>query len=230
MNYNFNENRLQFDPINQVSEFQNDSYTDLTNHYSNTFNLPEETYNQNITEYPFSVSTEKIADPIWYKPENYSNRSIGIQIGNDTHQVFVYEDEHSKNTLVSNSLNNNCSFKSSEPYYMYSTLDNLKFRSKAEVIIYFVLKGTGIFFLPNSSAISFETRKEPDFLVIYKGRTFILDILNNETHSSEKDAETARFYQNHGVSIRSYSNYICETNPYWVVQDFLQWINNETYK
>lgn len=174
------------------------------------------------TGQPLHLQTD--GNPVWFEPKRYSNRSTSVQVGNELHQVFVYENKDAKTKLVEHALTNDCNFMTSERYYMYCTLDNRRFRSKGEVCIYFALKEKGHLFYANSSVTAGSVRKEPDFSIIYKGRVYVLDVLNNETHKSEEDALNVRFYQDYGVPIRSYSSEHCENYPQWVVQDFLYWV------
>lgn len=167
---------------------------------------------------------EKLQNNSWHKSENVPETSIEIRVGEKSYQVNTYETDLKKKELVRYSSNNNCSFESSENYSMYSTEKGVKFRSKAEAAIYFALSETGVYFMPNSLAIVSSENKEPDFLVIFMGRAFILDVVSNKTHDAEKDANTGRFYQDHGIWVRSYPAKECLKNPLWVVDDFLKWI------
>ena len=81
-------------------------------------------------------------------------------------------------------------------------------------------------FYANSSVTAYSQRKEPDFTVIHKGKAYILDVLNNQTHNSEDDALNNRFYQNFGVPVRSYRSKDCENIPEVVVGDFQNWVYN----
>ncbi|AQQ54755.1 hypothetical protein [Planococcus lenghuensis] len=232
MNHYNNENRIDNTWANQEQHYQNESFTPVPHH--NFFQYPQNFQNDqapvnwpNGEFFHDAMNSDQHIESNWYKPQKYSNWSIGVEVGNDLHQVFVYQAETAKNELVDNSLTNDCGFKTSPSYYMYCTEDNMKFRSKPEVHIYFALKERNVLFYANSSVTVSSERKEPDFSVIFRGRIHILDVLSDKTHTSEKDAAVIRFYQNHGIPMRSYSAEDCEKNPYGVVDDFLNWIKSQ---
>ncbi|MCM3612681.1 hypothetical protein M4S82_15655 [Planococcus sp. MERTA32b] len=217
MNNYQNNNRIFDASTTQYSDF---SHPVAVNNLTPTWR----NYDQSHTMEQPSLS-QILEDKIWFKPHAYSTRTIDITVGENTHQVCVYVEEAAKDELVMNSLTNDCSYKTSAGYYMYCILeDDLRFRSKGEVAIYFALKETGLLFHANSRAIAGSHRKEIDFSVIHKGRMYILDVLSNDTHNSEKDAKNARFYQDYGVPMRSYTWQECINDPQGVVNDFLQWI------
>ena len=127
---------------------------------------------------------------------------------------------------------NNCFFKQES-----TTLhDELRFRSKSEVVIYDELKQRDVLFFPNPAAIlgvsaseygAAVKKKEPDFLICYKGKWGILEINGDYHHSgianTTKDHERARQFQHYGIFfIQAYDGDKCKSDPVGIVDEFLK--------
>jgi hypothetical protein len=102
---------------------------------------------------------------------------------------------------------NNCFFNTEKTIRH----DDLRFRSRGEVAIYEELKCRNVLFFPNPAAVLGKPRgsggkvvkKEPDFLICYKGKWGCLEIDGDEFHSgpiaTAKDHDRARLLQHYGL-------------------------------
>jgi hypothetical protein len=131
---------------------------------------------------------------------------------------------------------NNCSFKQD----LTILHDELRFRSRSEVVIYDELKQRDVLFFPNSTAIlgasaseygAAVKKLEPDFLICLKGKWGILEINGDFHHSgiakTTKDHERARRFQHSGVFfIQAYDGDKCKSDPVGVVDEFLKLLSN----
>jgi hypothetical protein len=127
---------------------------------------------------------------------------------------------------------NNCFFK------QYNTIahDDLRFRSRGEVAIYDELKRRNVLFFPNPAAVLGTTqaewgkkveKREPDFLICYKGKWGILEINGDDFHTgivqTAKDHDRARLFNHYGVFfIQAYPLERCKKQASDVVDEFLQ--------
>lgn len=108
------------------------------------------------------------------------------------------------------------------------THDGLNFRSKTEIKVYSALLKRGLLILPLPVAILGDpkVRREPDFVVIYKGRMGILEIHGDAWHPTEmaaKESERRRMFRNLGVAIYEiFDAKTCWDTPDKVVNDFLR--------
>jgi hypothetical protein len=114
--------------------------------------------------------------------------------------------------------------------------DGLRFRSKGEIAIYEELKRRNVLFFPNPAAVlgtvgtEFGARvakKEPDFLICYKGKWGILEINGDDYHNgvvqTARDHDRARQFQHYGVFfIQAYDLNRCKKDPMGVVDEFLK--------
>ena len=144
----------------------------------------------------------------------------------------LLEDE---TTLQTTGLNN-CFFKTD------STLehDELRFRSKGEIAIYDELKCRKVLFFPNPAAVlgnekarrgDMAEKREPDFLICYKGKWGILEINGDRFHSGQAktsaDHERARKFNHYGLFfVQSYEDFKCKNDPGRVVDEFLRLLEN----
>lgn len=96
------------------------------------------------------------------------------------------------------------------------TQDGLLFRSRPEIYIYKALKATGISFAPLPVFIrggDSYSRIEPDFVLIYKGLTMVLEVDGDTVHT-ETPAEAqarVRTLQHEGVHVERISASDCDT-------------------
>lgn len=123
-------------------------------------------------------------------------------------------------------VNNQASFTSSKAPML--THGFLKFRSKTEVrIMQEFERFKQILVFPLPVAVCGNERKEPDFLVCYKGKWAILEIVSDTYHPSvEKEANRTAWFQNHNIQIRSVPAKKCYNQPHNVVMEFLNWLSN----
>jgi hypothetical protein len=133
---------------------------------------------------------------------------------------------------------NNCFFKQQQTIEH----DDLRFRSKGEVAIYDELKQRDLLFFPNAAAVLGTSgteygmnveKREPDFLICFKGKWGILEVNGDTFHSgviqTAKDHDRARLFQRYGLlCIQAYPLDRCKGNPSDVVDDFLSLL--EKYK
>ena len=131
---------------------------------------------------------------------------------------------------------NNCYFKR-EWTYLH---DELHFRSKAEIAIYDELKQRDVLFFPNPAAVlgasaseygAAVEKKEPDFLICYKGKWGILEINHDDFHTgivrTTKDHERARKFNHYGLFfIHAYDYDKCRADRVGVVDEFLKLLAN----
>jgi hypothetical protein len=116
---------------------------------------------------------------------------------------------------------NNCFFPSDS----IVNHDDLRFRSPAEVSVYTELKKRRLLFFPNAAAVlgPTSTKREPDFLICYKGRWGVLEVMGETYHTNAvKDHDRARLFKEHGLlCIEFFPAKRCETEPAIVVNEFL---------
>jgi len=126
---------------------------------------------------------------------------------------------------------NNCYFKKEKTILH----DELRFRSRGEIAIYEEMKKRDVLFFPNAAAVlgcsaseygQGIEKKEPDFLICYKGKWGILEINGDEFHSglvkTTKDHERARRFNHYGVFfIQAFDADKCKADPEGVVDEFL---------
>ncbi|OKH41144.1 hypothetical protein NIES2101_34790 [Calothrix sp. HK-06] len=108
--------------------------------------------------------------------------------------------------------------------------NKMRFRSTAEIAIAYALDCQNVeVYFPNCIARCHEqgvpTNKEPDFLVIHKGRTGILEV-DGPHHTSERrvlEQERERFFRLKSVRIvERYEAQRCINEPHDVVREFLR--------
>ncbi|MBO2635274.1 hypothetical protein I6M42_01135 [Shewanella algae] len=96
------------------------------------------------------------------------------------------------------------------------TLDGLLFRSQPEIHVYKALKATGVSFAPLPVFIrggDSYSRIEPDFVLIYKGITMVLEVDGDTVHTetpAEAQART-RTLQHEGVHVERIAASECNT-------------------
>jgi hypothetical protein len=131
---------------------------------------------------------------------------------------------------------NNCFFKEEQTILH----DELRFRSRGEVAIYDELKQRDVLFFPNPAAVLGTSgreygekveKKEPDFLICYKGKWGILEINGDEFHSgvvkTAKDHERARRFNHYGLYfVQAFTLEQCKNDPSGVLDEFLRLLAN----
>lgn len=136
----------------------------------------------------------------------------------------IAESDTSRNG--SQSHNQGLNFYNSQIYLW----KGMRFRSQAEIAIAHALDCQNAMYLPNCIARCRDsqgarTNKEPDFLIIHKGRTGILEI-DGPHHTSERrvsEQERERLFRLHGVRIvERYEAQWCIQKPHDVVREFLR--------
>lgn len=104
------------------------------------------------------------------------------------------------------------------------TYAGLNYRTPSEVAIAKVLdQSEDILFLPNCSAVSGKVQKEPDFLIFFRGRVGILEV-DGGSHIGRMADDSLRdsYFQRQSMFIKHYPAERCESDPTWVVKDFLR--------
>jgi hypothetical protein len=107
----------------------------------------------------------------------------------------------------------------------------MRFRSKAEIAIAYVLDKFSVFYLPNCLARLNDPQKpkgrankEADFLVCYQGQWGILEV-DGEHHTSDRrveEQERERLFRLHGIRVvERYDSARCQEQPFNVVREFL---------
>ena len=87
-------------------------------------------------------------------------------------------------------------------------------------------KRNDILVFPLPASVCGTVRKEPDFFVIKNGKFAILELLNDHYHASVvKEADRNKWFQDHGIQIRSYDTNECFKKPQWVLNDFITWLD-----
>lgn len=118
--------------------------------------------------------------------------------------------------------------------------DGLRFRSQGEIAIHDELKCRDVLFFPNAAAVLGTSaleygkaveKKEPDFLICYKGKWGILEINGEDFHSGKvkttKDHERARRFKHYGLfCIEAFDYDKCRADPVGVVDEFLKLLAN----
>jgi hypothetical protein len=131
---------------------------------------------------------------------------------------------------------NNCFFKQENTLLH----DELRFRSKGEIAIYDELRRRDVLVLPNPAVVMGKSaaeyganilKREPDFLICYKGKWGMLEINGDDFHSgliqTTKDHDRARLFQHYGLFfIQSFDLKRCKTDPVGVVDEFLKLLAN----
>jgi hypothetical protein len=106
-----------------------------------------------------------------------------------------------------------------------------RFRSASELRIFQALEDTGALVIPNALArvgLKHRLNKEPDFLVVYKGHTGILEIDGEPWHPPTRtvqDHDRDRLFRFHGVElVEHYDATRCLNHPDEVVKTFLAFL------
>ncbi|MGS2776969.1 hypothetical protein ACVBAX_06280 [Robertmurraya sp. GLU-23] len=108
--------------------------------------------------------------------------------------------------------------------------NSLRFRSKAEVVIYEELLKEDILFFPLPYGImknnSESQNKEPDFLCCYRGKWGILEIQSKKYHNVEYDTERSEWFKQHNADSYPVLDEKCLARPQEVVTGFIRWLKN----
>lgn len=106
--------------------------------------------------------------------------------------------------------------------------NTLVFRSPAEIDIAKALEEKGVLFFANSrcrirNRAGVAETKEPDFLVVHKGKVRILEVDGKEYHQqAHLDHARDRLFDKHGIRTTRYTASECMNNPFEVVEEFLE--------
>lgn len=106
------------------------------------------------------------------------------------------------------------------------------FNSQAEVAISIELSNRRILFFSNPICLIYDRhgtghRKKPDFLVVYKGQTRILEVDGKDFHENAfDDYKRDRMFQKYGLQTTRFTADECLTNPAAVVEEFLELFDN----
>ena len=104
------------------------------------------------------------------------------------------------------------------------THGGLGYRSNSEVAIAKVLEQSeDILFFPRLRALAGKVLKEPDFLILYKKRLGILEV-DGPAHGGRAAHDSLRdgYFQRQGIFMKHYPSEKCQSDPVWVVRDFLK--------
>jgi hypothetical protein len=108
--------------------------------------------------------------------------------------------------------------------------NGLYYRSESEVKIAEALeKVDGVLFFPNSGAMSHGAIREPDFLIVYRGKMGVLEVdgMSHEGRAAEDSARDS-YFQRHGLFVKHYPAEVCYDQPKMIVGDFLSLLAKST--
>ena len=103
--------------------------------------------------------------------------------------------------------------------------NGLRFRSYSEIVIAKELDERGVLFFPLPAASRRGVRREPDFLIVVKGRVGILEVHGEPYHPATRAAEDHKrslFFEESGIFVKVFDAKECRTNPKTVVDTFLR--------
>jgi hypothetical protein len=160
----------------------------------------------------------------------FFNKSLYIRFVICEHAMETVGDENqdwrTEFASLSNEISNQALFDfANKPKYKK---DGLNFRSKTEIKIYetLVQRGLLIFPLPVAVLGNPKVKREPDFVIAYKGKIGILEIHGEMWHPPEtaaKEAERRRSLRNLGVAVYEvFDAHRCWHDPETVVNEFLK--------
>lgn len=107
------------------------------------------------------------------------------------------------------------------------TYNSMGFRSKTEVRICQALEQSGALLFPLPLADYKGDKKEPDFLVSFKGKWGILEVAGKPYHPPSRaaeDHERARWFEHKGIRVHIFDAERCYNHPKQVVTEFLDLI------
>jgi hypothetical protein len=107
--------------------------------------------------------------------------------------------------------------------------EGFRFHSKTEVKIAEAFERAGVVFLPNCLARvgdrDSRCNREPDFLVVHRGRPAVLEVDGQPWHPPERSAEEHardRLFRQQGIAVERYDATECYRMPDQVVAEFLR--------
>lgn len=109
---------------------------------------------------------------------------------------------------------------------------NFGFESQAEVAIAIELSKRKVLFFSNATCLipdryGEKHQKRPDFLVVYKGQTRILEVDGKDFHENAfEDYKRDRLFEKYGLRTTRFTADECLTNPEVVIDEFLDLFNN----
>jgi hypothetical protein len=109
--------------------------------------------------------------------------------------------------------------------------NGLRFGSYSEIVIAKELDERGVLYFPLPAASRSRVRREPDFLIVSKGRVGILDVHSESYHPATRAAEDHKrslFFEESGIFVKVFDAKECRTNPKTVVDTFLKLLEGPT--
>jgi hypothetical protein len=103
--------------------------------------------------------------------------------------------------------------------------NGLRFRSYSEIVIAKELDSRGVLYFPLPAASRRGVRREPDFLIVAKGRVGILEVHGEPYHPATRAAEDHKrslFFEESGIFVKVFDAKECRTNPKTVIDTFLR--------
>jgi hypothetical protein len=104
-----------------------------------------------------------------------------------------------------------------------------RLHSKTEVRIAEAFERAGVAFLPNCLArvgpLDSRCNREPDFLIVHRGRAAVLEVDGQPWHPPERAAQEHardRLFRQHGIAVERYDATECYRMPDQVVAEFLR--------
>jgi hypothetical protein len=189
--------------------------------------VPEPEFNREETEEETKLSKalKDLCDPETYL--GFYLFQLEGRLWQDPHRTALPPREESRSLPASRKeLDcqvglNNCFF----PNDSIVRHDELQFRSPAEISVYDELRKRKLLFFPNAAAVlgEIEKKREPDFLICYRGKWGVLEVMGEMYHTNAvKDHERARLFKDYGLlCIEFFSAKRCENEPAAVVDQFL---------
>ncbi|MBE9119116.1 DUF559 domain-containing protein [Lusitaniella coriacea LEGE 07157] len=105
---------------------------------------------------------------------------------------------------------------------------NMGFESPAEVAVAIEFSRRKILFFSNPTCLiedrsGVPVTRRPDFLVVYKGQTRILEVDGGQYHQNAlEDYRRDRLFERHGLRVTRFTADECLTHPELVVDEFLE--------
>jgi len=102
--------------------------------------------------------------------------------------------------------------------------NGLRFRSYSEIVIAKELDSRGILYFPLPAASRSGVHKEPDFLIVSKGKVAILEVHGEPYHPATRAAEDHKrslYFEESGIFVKVFDAKECRQNPKLVVDTFL---------
>ena len=99
----------------------------------------------------------------------------------------------------------------------------MNYRTQSEIVLARELEARGILFFPNSASVRKGVSREPDFLIVEKGKAGIIEV-DGEAHTGKAADDHMRdlFFEQAGIRVKHFHARDVVENPKIVVDRLLE--------